>query len=312
MVGVGIDVSSEHLDVAVHGGSEVMRYSNDATGMSKLVTWLKKQRTVRVLVEATGGYEQALLDLLWKKQIWVCRVNPRQARDFARATNRLEKTDAVDARVLAHMLVCLSEQLRGYEPLQAWRVQLREWVQRRRQIVEAILREKQQLTWVKEVALRQQITAVVNLLTQQKRALDSEIRRQIKAHATAALSSLKGLGPIVKAHLLAYLPELGQLPGKAIAKLVGVAPLSDDSGGRRGYRRIAGGRSGLRCALYMAALVAARREPVIASFYQRLRNNGKTAKVALVACMHKLLTVLNARVRDEILKPSLSADTGPA
>lgn len=301
MVGVGIDVCKARLDVAVHGEERTCTFSNDAAGLVGLLKWLKGRRVVRVLVEATGGQEQALLDKLWEKQVWVCRVNPRQARDFAKATNRLAKTDAVDAKVLAHMVVALGEQLRRYEPPDPWRIQLRDWVQRRRHVVELIQREKQQLAWVSDAQLRAQIDTVLSTLAKQKQALEREIRQRIKAHATAALGSLKGVGLVVKSTLLAQLPELGHLDRKAIAKLVGVAPLSDDSGGRRGYRRIWGGRAELRCALYMAAVVAMRWEPAIKTFYERLRSAGKPAKVALVACMRKLLTILNARLRDERL-----------
>lgn len=299
MVGVGVDVSGQHLDVAIHGQGEVKRFANDASGVSSLLSWLKGRRSVRVVVEATGGYEQRMLDGLSARGVWVCRVNARQARDFARATNRLAKTDATDARVLAHMAESLADQLKPYEPQEPWRVQLREWVQRRRQVVELIQREKQHRDWTTDATLQTQLKAVLSLLIKQRQELDREIRRQIKARTMAALSSLKGLGPLVQAILLARLPELGRLNRKAIAKLVGVAPLNDDSGTRQGYRRTKGGRADLRGILYMATLVAIRREPLIQPFYERLRRAGKPAKVALVACMRKLLTVLNARVRDE-------------
>lgn len=300
-VGVGIDVCKLRLDVAIHGETEVRSFANDATGLAGLLKWLKGRRSVRVLVEATGGYEQALLDRLWEKKIWVCRVNPRQARDFAKATNRLAKTDAVDARVLAHMVVTLGDQLRAYEPAEPWRVQLRDWVQRRRRVVELIQQEKQQLARVSDPQLRAQIETTLSLLGKQKQALEREIRQRIKTHTPTALTRLKGVGPVVTATLLAQLPELGELDGKAIAKLVGVAPLNDDSGARRGYRRIWGGRADVRCVLYMAAVVAKRWEPRIKTFYDHLRSTGKPAKVAIVACMRKLITILNARMRDERL-----------
>lgn len=301
MTGVGIDVCKERLDVAIHGEAKTYTFANEPSGLLQLMKWLKGRRSVRVLVEATGGHEQALLDRLLEKRVWVCRVNPRQVRDFAKATNRQAKTDAADARVLAHMVVALSEQLRGYEPPEMWRSELRSWVHRRRHVVEMIQREKQQLVWVSDAQLRVQIQAMLGVLAQQKKALDREIGLRIKAHASAAMNSLKGLGAVVKATLLAQLPELGRLDRKAIAKLVGVAPLNDDSGERRGYRRIWGGRTDLRNVLYMAAVVAMRWEPAIKTFYERLRAAGKPAKVALVACMRKLLTILNARLRDERL-----------
>lgn len=304
MKGVGIDVCKAWLDVAVHGEQGAERFANNAEGHLALVKWLKKWRKVRVLVEATGAYEHALLDRLHEKGIWVCQINPRQAKDFARAMNRLAKTDKADAQVLAQMVVALSEELRAYEPVEDWRAQLRAWVQRRGHVVSLILQQKQQLTWVKEPALKAQTEALIRLLKEQKRELERELRRQIKDHQSAALTSMKGLGHVVQATLLARLPELGRLDRKAVAKLVGVAPLNDDSGSRRGYRRISGGRADLRRVLYMATLVAMRWEPLIKTFYERLRAAGKPAKVAMVACMRKMLTILNARVRDEQLAAS--------
>lgn len=301
MKGVGIDVCKEWLDVAVHGEPCAERFANDAVGHAALVKWLKKWRKVRVLVEATGGYEQAVLDRLHKKGVWVCQLNPRQVKDFARALNRLAKTDKADAQVLAQMVVALGDELRAYTPVEDWRSRLRAWVQRRGHVVKLILQEKQQLTWVKEPALKAQMEAVIKALSAQKRDVEREMRRQIKDRQSDALTTMKGLGPVVKATLLARLPELGQLDRKAVAKLVGVAPLNDDSGGRRGYRRISGGRADLRKSLYMATLVAMRWEPLIKTFYERLRAAGKPAKVAMVACMRKMLTILNARVRDEQL-----------
>lgn len=299
MLGVGIDVSKAWLDVAIDGQEAVQRFPNDDPGITALLKWLKR-RSVRVLVEATGGYEQAVLERLWSRQVWVCRVNPRQARDFAKAMNRLAKTDAVDARVLARMVGVLGETLRSYEPPEPWRVQLREWVQRRRQVVELMQQEKQRPACMNIPALRKQMEMLLSTLAKQKQGLEREIRTQIQAHTPKALSSVKGTGPVVKATLLAELPELGQLDGKAIAKLVGVAPLNDDSGNRRGYRRTSGGRRSVRCVLYMATVVAVRWEPSIKAFYERLRAAGKPAKVRLVACMRKLLIILNARVRDEL------------
>lgn len=306
MTGIGIDVCKGRLDAAIHGDAKAYSFANDAQGISQLMKWLKRRRSVHVLVEATGGHEQALLDRLWAARVWACRINPRQVRDFAKATNRQAKTDAADAKVLAHMVVALSGQLRSYEPAEAWRSELRSWVQRRRHVVALIQREKQQLVWVSQVQLRAQIETMLKTLVQQKRELEREIQRRIKAHASAAMNSLKGVGVVVKATLLAQLPELGHLDRKAIAKLVGVAPLNDDSGERRGYRRIWGGRADLRNVLYMAAVVAMRWEPAIKIFYERLRAAGKPAKVALVACMRKLLTMLNARLRDERLAAAVS------
>ena len=221
---VGIDVGKAALDLAVDGVRGVVRFANTKAGIGKLVARLMKLEAPRIVLEATGGYEDALLEACCDAGLWVCRVNPRQARDFARATGELAKTDAIDM-------------------------------------------------------------AMQTLL---------------KEHATPALRSSKGMGPIFQATSLALLPELGRLSRQQIAKLVGVAPMNRDSGQTVGKRRIRGGRAPMRVALYMATLSAVRWDPVMRAHYQQLRARGKLAKVALVACMRKLLTIVNARRRDEL------------
>jgi transposase len=253
------------------------------------------------VLEATGGYELGVLNRLSKAGVWVSRVNPRQAREFARALGLLAKTDALDAWALSEMAQALSHRLQRYEPVESWRSELAQWVLCRSQIAQSIQTHRQQLEHLTG-RVRRIVQATLRQLSKQLKALEAEIARQTAAHETPALRSQKGVGPCVAAAVLALLPELGKLSRRQIAKLVGIAPLNNDSGAQRGHRSIWGGRSTLRATLYMAALNAIRWEPPIRDFFQRLRREGKPGKVALVASMRKLLVVMNARRRDEIAK----------
>lgn len=300
MVGIGIDVSKPQLDLAVHGHPVAKSFANTAEGIGELITLVSAYPQARVIVEATGGYEQAVLKALSARGVWVCLINPRQARDFAKATGRLAKTDAIDAKALAHMVAVLHEQLRAWVPAQPWRDQLTQWVTRRAQLVATIAQQQQHLANVSDKTLRRLIDKTMRALQSELKALDAAIAKQTRPHLTPALSSLKGIGPVVQAMLLAMLPELGRLNRRQIAKLVGIAPLNCDSGQHQGYRRIWGGRSSIRTGLYMAALSAIRWEPAIRAFFQQLRARGKLGKVAMVACMRKMLVILNARVRQEL------------
>ena len=298
MVGVGIDVSKAWLDVAAGHGS-VQRFDNDAVGIGLLMRWLEKLGDVRVLLEPTGGYEQAVLEVLADQGVWVCRINPRQVREFARASGQLAKTDAIDARVLAQMVGQMHAHMRAWQPEAPWRVELAQWVRRRSQVLGLIQQQQQHLQGTTHVQLRAMMTRTLQAMQREVALLDLQIARQTRSHHTPAWRSLKGVGPVCVATLLALLPELGRLNGRQIAKLVGVAPLNRDSGTKRGRRTIWGGRASVRPALYMATLSAIRWEPLIKSFFQRLRAHGKPGKLALIACMRKLLTTLNARLRDE-------------
>lgn len=313
MTGVGIDVCKARLDVAVHGGNVAPEsFDNTRAGVRKFMTWLRKLGEARVVVEATGGFEQRVLTALSEAKVWVCRINPRQARDFAKATGRLAKTDAIDARVLAHMAAVLHSELRPYQPAPAWQTELGEWLRRRAQVVGAMQQQRQQRNTTTVAALRRSIDQVIRVLGNELRALDREIRRQSAPHVTPATRSMKGMGPVLQATLLTALPELGLLDRGQIAKLAGVAPLNCESGSFRGHRRISGGRADLRAVLYMATLSAIRWEPVIKTFFEQLRDRGKAGKVALVAAMRKFLVILNARRRDELKAAALASNAACA
>lgn len=299
MTAVGIDVGKLALDVAIDGRAEVARFPNTAAGIGKLVRGLSRIADVRVVVEATGGYEEAVLEACCDAGFWVARVNPRQARDFARATGELAKTDAIDARLLAVMMRLFHDRLRRYEAPAPWQRELRDWLRRRGQVVVLLQTQKQQAAMA-AAEVRRLISRTIAALNRELQAIDGAIKALLKAHGTPALSSSKGLGPVFQATALSLLPELGTLDRKQIAKLVGVAPMNRDSGQTQGKRRIRGGRAPVRVALYMATLSAVRWDPVMKAHYQQLRARGKVAKVALVACMRKLLTIVNARRRDEL------------
>ena len=296
---VGIDVGKAALDLAVDGVSGVVRFANNAAGIRKLVARLGRLDDPRIVVEATGGYEETLLEACCDAGLWICRANPRQARDFARATGELAKTGAIDAALLALMARLLHERLRRHEAPHPWQRELRDWLRRRGQVVVTLQAQKQQ-TALTSPAVRQLMARTIAALKRELAAIDAAMQALLKTHASPALRSAKGMGPIFQATSLALLPELGRLSRQQIAKLVGVAPMNRDSGQTTGKRRIRGGRAPVRVALYMATLSAVRWDPVMRAHYQQLRARGKLGKVALVACMRKLLTIVNARRRDEL------------
>jgi transposase len=296
---VGIDVSKRHLDVAV--AERVERIANDAAGLAGLSAALAAAGTDLVVVEATGGYETAAVLALQQAAIPVAVVNPRQVRDFARAQGRLAKTDAIDARVLARFGALLRPvPLPAIDPSQEALAGL---TARRRQVVEILIAEQNRLEHA-PAAVRAWIEQHVSALRNELAQVDAAIAATVEANENLArrhaiLVSVKGIGQATAAVLLAELPELGRIEHKQLAALIGVAPVNRDSGQFRGQRHIAGGRPSVRCALYMATLSAVRHNQVLQTFYQRLRANGKPAKVALVAAMRKLATILNALVRDD-------------
>ncbi len=297
--GVGIDVSKSWLDVHVHGLGHSARFGNTPVGYARLLAWLSPHALRLVVLEATGGYEQAALDALHAAGLPMVRLNPRQARDFAKATGQLAKTDTLDARVLAQMAAVL--ELMRYQPAEPWRRQLAQYRQRRAHLVMLLQQERQRLSQLSDAWLQQQARTAVRHWQKMLGEVDARIARQIAAQSDlAVLRQVTGVGPVLLATLAAQLPELGRVDGKAIAKLVGVAPLARDSGSMRGARSIWGGRASVRQALYMGALVAVRFHPDLRTFYQRLRAQGKVAKVALVAAMRKLLVILNAKMRDQM------------
>lgn len=302
---VGIDVAKRRLDVGVLDAHLPQdRYANDAAGHEALVAALATLEPALVLMEASGGYEAALACELAAAGHPVAVVNPRQARDFARAMGRLAKSDRLDAAVLAELAAVLvrRDDLARFlrPPAETERLDLEALVARRRQLVTMLTAERQRLALARP-AVRPSIEALIGALRAQIDELDGEMRGHVAAHhreLDSLLQSAKGIGPTASATIIAELPELGCLDRRQIAALVGVAPYARESGVWRGRRRIAGGRGQLRRTLYMATLTATRHNPVIRAFYERLLAAGKLKKVALVACVRKLLTILNAMVRD--------------
>ena len=296
---VGIDVSKAVLDVAVLPSGEVLQFANDASGIEQLGTKLQALAADLVVMEATGGYETAVATALVASGLRVAVVNPRQIRDFARAAGRLAKTDRIDAHVIAafgqaiepEIVRLPDEDARALEAL----------LVRRRQLVAMRVQEANRLSLVQGV-MRKSIKAHIEWLEKEIHKLDVDLTAGLrKSPAWRAkdelLRSFKGVGPVTSGTLLVALPELGQLDRRAIAALVGLAPFNCDSGIMRGRRSIYGGRSHVRTLLYMAATTAIRRNPVIRAFYERLKSRGKPHKLAMVACMRKMLTILNAMVR---------------
>ena len=299
MIAVGVDVGKSFLDVAVHGERNVQRHKNTPAGISRLVKQLGKRSDVRIVVEATGGYEEAVLEACARAGLWIARVNPRRARDFAKATGQLAKTDALDAQILAEMVSVLLPRLRRHEPVAEWENELKSWLRRRSQVTEQIIANTQQLAMTAPAVVRL-MKKTLEALKRERVQIDAAMKVLLEAHATPAIRSGKGMGPMFQATTLALLPELGRLNRQEIAKLAGVAPLNRDSGQSHGKRKIYGGRGRVRVALYMATLSAVRWDSELRAHYQQLRARGKVAKVALVACMRKLLCIVNARRRDEL------------
>ncbi|MFT4265962.1 MAG: IS110 family transposase [Xenophilus sp.] len=303
-VTVGIDVAKAHVDVCVLGAkSDAQRLNNDAEGHSALVVALQPLQVGLVVMEATGGYEAALACALQAAGLPVAVVNPRQARDFAKSMGRLAKTDAVDARMLAELaavLVRRDDLGRFVRPLADERQQwLAALVTRRRQLLTMLHSERQRLQ-ITPSKLHASIEAIVKAIKAQLDEIEAQMVTHVREHfgdLDKLLQSAAGIGPVASATMIAELPELGRLNRREIAALVGVAPMANDSGSSKGRRRVQGGRFEIRRVLYMATLTATRYNPAIKAFYERLKAAGKLPKVALVACMRKLLTTLNAMVR---------------
>jgi len=298
---VGIDVAKDRLDVHVRPTGEAFAVARDGEGLAGLAARLAELGPRLVVLEATGGFEVTVAAALAGAKLPLAVVNPRQIRDFARATGKLAKTDALDAAVIAHFAEAVHPEPRALpdEQVQA----LGELVARRRQVVEMIGAESQRRRQLTQPRVLRRIDRHLRVLQAElseiERELDDAIRgTPVWRENDDLLKSVPGIGPATARTLLAELPELGTLGRKQIAALVGVAPFNRDSGTMRGRRTIRGGRTTVRTALYMAALVATRYNPVISSFYRRLRAAGKLPKVALVACMHKLLLILNSILRD--------------
>jgi transposase len=297
---VGIDVSKETLDVATDAG--VKQYGNTPDGYQELVRQLNSISPEGIIVEATGGYESALVAELTTAGLPVVVVNPRQVRDFAKATGKLAKTDAIDAGILAQFGAAVRPERRPL-PDEKQR-QLQQQLARRRQLVSMLTAEHNRQQQASDKLVRKTIQAVCTTLRQQLKQLDKDLQSTIEAtpawrEKENLLRSVPGIGPQTALTILAELPELGTCSRQQIAALVGVAPINRDSGKFRGQRTTWGGRSAMRSALYMATLVATRYNPVIRDHYEHLQKTGKRKKVALVACMRKLLCMLNAILREE-------------
>ena len=295
----GIDVSKASLEVAVSGGRRVLSFRNDKKGVWALAGHLRDEQPALIVLEASGGYERVAVAGLIAAHLPVAVVNPRQVRDFARATGTLAKTDAIDARILRHFAAAVRPELRRLATGEEQ--ELSDLQARRQQLVEMITAEKNRLR-TSGPRVARQIGRHVRWLEKQLKDLEGELRDLVQSSPVwrakdELLQSVPGIGPALSGALLANLPELGELSRHEIAALVGVAPLNRDSGVSRGKRRVWGGRRNIRTMLFIGALVASRFNPVIKAFYQRLHAAGKPKKVALVACMRKLLTIVNSMLR---------------
>jgi transposase len=299
---VGIDVSKDRLDVHMRPGSESFALARDGEGLAQLCERLSRSPPSLVVLEATGGFETIVASALAAAHLPVAVVNPRQIRSFAHAGNRLAKTDRIDAEVIAHFAEAMQPAARPIASEDA--LLLGELMARRRQLIEMITAEQNRRSRLTSRLLLKAIDRHLALLKQHLAELDEEIGTTIRGTPVwrvkeDLLISVPSIGPKIARTLIAELPELGSLDRRKIASLVGVAPFNRDSGKFRGRRTIAGGRTPVRNALYMGILVAIRRNLPMAQVYHRMRSAGKPAKVAIVACMRKLLTILNAILRDQ-------------
>ena len=298
---VGIDVSKATLDVAFGSDGQIIQSANDEAGISDLVTRLVKAAPELVVLEATGRYESLVAAALAGKEVPVAVVNPRQVRDFAKATGVLAKTDRIDAHVLARFAEAVKPEPRPLPTPEA--KELEEFLNRHPQIVDMLTMEKNRLAMAATERMKKSLTKHIAWLEEALRRANDDIDKAVRASPAwreqeDLLRSVPGIGPVSARTLLAELPELGALNKKQIAALVGVAPLNRDSGTMKGTRSCWGGRASIRRVLYMATLTAVRANPIIRRTYAALRARGKKHKVALVACMRKLLTILTAMVRD--------------
>jgi transposase len=297
---VGIDVCQKYLDVYVRPLGNLFQVTNNEVGISKLVQTLTEIKPKLIVLEATGGMEIDAAVKLAEVGLSVAVINPRQARDFAKATGKLAKTDAIDARVLAHFADAIRPEVRQMSD--EFSRQLEDLVARRRQLSDMITAEKNRRRG-KTNSVQLDINEHIEWLEKRLKEIESQIHTAIAVDENwkqkmKLLTSVPGVGEVVAITLISSLPELGQLSHKSISYLVGVAPLNKDSGKFRGKRKIWGGRAKIRCVLYMATLVAVRFNPIIKAFYERLLQKGKLKKVAITACMHKLLIFLNAMTKN--------------
>jgi len=296
---IGIDVAKTRLDVAIRPTDRQWQVAYSEKGIQELVEQITELKPTLVLLEASGGLELPMVAALAVSNLPVVVVNPRQVRDFARATGKLAKTDALDAQVLAHFAEAIRPLPRSLPDTETQ--SLTALVARRNQVMGMLVAEKNRLR-TSRPPVSQRIQLHIDWLEQELDEIDRGLKEMLRnspvwREKENLLRTVPGVGPQLAVSILAYLPELGTLNRKRIAALVGVAPFNRDSGTLRGKRAVWGGRSRIRAALYMAALVASRHNPVISAFYQRLLAAGKAKKVALTACMRKLLVILNAMLK---------------
>jgi transposase len=298
---IGIDISQQSLEVGVHDSDYRYRCPNKVSAYGELITELISLRPALLVLEATGGWEKPVVTALHAAGLPVVVVNPRQVRDFAKALGQLAKTDRLDARVLAHYAAAIKPPLR---PIKSQDDQeLDALAGRRTQLVEILTQEKNRRAGAATDTVHEEISGHIDWLEDRIAELDKQLKALVENSAAwqskaEIMRSVPGVGQVTCFSIIADLPELGTLNRQQISKLVGVAPLNRDSGKYRGSRHICGGRSRLRSALFMAALTATRHNPVIKQFYLRLRAKQKPFKVALIACIRKLITILNVMVRD--------------
>lgn len=297
---VGIDVSKTSLDTFILPQGDQLNFSNDEDGISILMDSIRSYAPALIVLEATGGFEAPAASAMAEAGLPVVVVNPRQVRNFAKAIGKLAKTDKIDAQVIALYGQNIRPEVRPLKDVQAR--ELTALNARRRQLMQMIVAEKNRLSMAPEIN-RKDIKLHLDWLGNRLDKINDEIRKIIRKspiwrEKEGILRSAPGIGPVISAAIITDLPELGTLNRKQISSLVGVAPLNRDSGKYRGNRTIWGGRASVRCALYMGTVVATRFNPVIKKFYQRLIEAGKKPKVAIVACMRKLLTILNVMIKD--------------
>jgi transposase len=298
---VGIDVAKDHLDVHVRPMDESFRVTHDEAGVATLLARLRTAPPTIVVLEASGGYEVALTASLASAGLPVAVVNPRQIRAYARAVGQLAKTDRLDAQIIARFAEAVRPEPRLVPDAQAQA--LGELIARRRQLVDMLAAEQNRRRLLRDRGLQRHVDAHIKWLEEALRRLDHDLTTLVRStpawrEADDLLRSAKGIGPVTACTLIADLPELGRLDRRRIAALVGVAPFARDSGVFRGRRMIAGGRPHIRRVLYMATLAAIKHNPVIRAFHHRLVAAGRPSKVAITAAMRKLLTILNAMLRD--------------
>ena len=298
---IGVDVSKERLDVAVAPSGESMSFANSEDGIALLADFLKPRNPELVLFEATGGWEMNAVHHLAAQRLPLVVLNPRQVRDFAKATGQLAKTDTIDARILARFGQAVRPEVRPLKPEELRKLDA--LITRRRQIVGMITAEQNR--WVSAPEwIRPDIEELIEILQKRLGAINRTLSKLIRKSPLwrkkdKILQSFPGVGPVTASSLIADLPELGSLNRREIAALAGLAPLNCDSGTHTGKRRIWGGRAALRAALYMCAVTASQHNPVIQPYYQKLVRAGKPQKVVLTACMRRILVILNAMMRSQ-------------